>query len=758
MQPLSVIPDPPFATDAPASTRFVTAGGVVVDRTTTPLTLREARAAFDALARALDHQPGVLLGSSFEYPGRYSRYDIGLVNPPLRITCAGARVTLDALDARGAVLLRMLLPALRELPALEQLHVTDGCAQASLRAALPPEREEERSRASSVFDLLRALVTHLHHPGDSCLGLYGAFGYALGFRFEPVRERLPQPVGARDLVLYLADELLFVDAQEGRAERHVYDFTVGDERTHELPRATLDSESRAPRGTHLGPIGSDHSPDEFEQGVRQALGAFARGDLFEVVLSQTFHATSDVRPSDLYQALRELNPAPYGFLMNLGQGEHLVGASPEMFVRVRGRNVETCPIAGTIARGADAMEDAERLRTLLNDVKEEDELTMCTDVDRNDKARICEPGSVRVIGRRQVELYSRLMHTVDHVVGTLREDRDALDAFLAHTWAVTVTGAPKPDALQFIEDHEKTARGFYSGAVGAVLFNGDLNTGLALRTARVCDGRVEVRAGATLLHASDPAKEARECVLKASAVFDALAAATRPVVTRGARPPVTRATTQPAARVLLVDHRDSFVHTLADYLRQAGAEVTTRRSGFDARRISEQPPDLLVLSPGPGRPDDFGCRELLTAAAATGCAVFGVCLGLQALVEYEGGRLDQLPTPRHGSSSLVSDLKGPLFGGFPPVFRAGRYHSLHAATLDGSFPESLRITALGPREPLMSRGALREGCVVMAASHATRPWHAVQFHPESITTDRGLGLRLLRNAVETARARSAASA
>ena len=209
-------------------------------------------------------------------------------------------------------------------------------------------------------------------------------------------------------------------------------------------------------------------------------------------------------------------------------------------------------------------------------------------------------------------------------------------------------------------------------------------------------------------------------------------------------------------RVLLVDHRDSFVHTLADYLRQTGAEVTTLRSGFDPARIGRMAPDLLVLSPGPGRPDDFGCRDVLDAAAAAGSAVFGVCLGLQALVEYEGGHLDQLPTPRHGSSSLISDLKGPLFDGFPPVFRAGRYHSLHAATLDGSFPETLRITALGPLEPLMSRGTLREGCVVMAASHATRPWHAVQFHPESITTERNLGLRMLQNALRTAKPEGAA--
>ncbi len=750
MQPLSIVHASSPALEARATTHYITSGGVHIERHTLPLTLTEARAALSSIARALDTQPGVLLGSSFEYPGRYSRYDIGLVNPPLRITCSSERVELAGLNPRGAALLRLLLPVVSGTSALMDVHVADDIIRARVRPAVAPETEEERSRSASVFDLLRALVAHLGHAGDGLLGLYGAFGYGLGFRFEPVRVQLPQPLGLRDLVLYLPDELVFLDAQEGRAERVTYELTMDTATTRGLARPVLDAADELPRGTHLGATESDHTEAEFEAGVRHALEAFARGDLFEVVLSQTFRAATDVRPSDLYASLRTLNPAPYGFIMNLGAGEHLVGASPEMFVRVRGRVVETCPIAGTIARGADAFEDAERLRTLLNDVKEEDELTMCTDVDRNDKARICEPGSVRVIGRRQVEIYSRLMHTVDHVVGTLRPDRDALDAFLAHTWAVTVTGAPKPDALQFIEDHEKSARGFYSGAVGALMFNGDLNTGLTLRTARLRDGVAEVRAGATLLHASDPTKEARECALKASAVFDALRAATSTPAVRAGVPMLVPQAEK--TRVLLVDHRDSFVHTLADYLRQAGADVTTLRSGFDPSQIRRAAPDLLVLSPGPGRPDDFGCREVLDAAAAAGSAVFGVCLGLQALVEYEGGHLDQLPTPRHGSSSLISDLKGPLFDGFPPVFRAGRYHSLHAATLDGSFPETLRITALGPLEPLTSRGVLREGCVVMAASHATRPWHAVQFHPESITTERSLGLRLLQNALRTAKA------
>src|SRR5258707_4510105 len=135
-----------------------------------------------------------------------------------------------------------------------------------------------------------------------------------------------------------------------------------------------------------------------------------------------------------------------------------------MYVRVTGDRVETCPIAGTVPRGANPLADAENIRGLLTSPKEESELTMCTDVDRNDKSRICVPGSVRVIGRRQIELYSRVIHTVDHVEGRLRPGFDALDAFLTHMWAVTVTGAPKIWAMQFIEDNEDAPRRWYGGA------------------------------------------------------------------------------------------------------------------------------------------------------------------------------------------------------------------------------------------------------------------------------------------------------
>jgi anthranilate synthase len=477
--------------------------------------------------------------------------------------------------------------------------------------------------------------------------------------------------------------------------------------------------------------------------VTAARERFARGDLFEVVPSHAFHAACG-SPAAFYERLRRRNPAPYEFFLNLGESEYLVGASPEMYVRVTGDRVETCPIAGTIARGDGPLEDAANIRALLDSPKEESELTMCTDVDRNDKSRICEPGSVQVIGRRQIEIYSRVIHTVDHVEGRLRPGFDALDAFLTHMWAVTVTGAPKTWAMQFIEDHEDGQRRWYGGAVGMIGFDGAMNTGLTLRTAHIRDGVASVRTGATLLFDSDPAAEERETELKARALLETLKDEERDAAASSCPP---RAGQLPGSglRVLLVDHQDSFVHTLAGYFREHGAEVVTLRAGFGAAALDDHRPDLVVLSPGPGRPSDFGCDELLTELDARGLAAFGVCLGLQAMVEHAGGDLALLAEPAHGKPGRVRVLGGALLAGLPGEFTAGRYHSLHAtaAQVRGGFT----VTAVTP-----------DG-VVMAIEDAAAGRWGVQFHPESILTaaDRA-GHQVIGNVLGLCRARKAGTA
>ena len=715
-------------------TQFQTGDGINISLTASTV---DGNAEIEDLVDRLDEARGVLLSSSYEYPGRYTRWDMGFADPPLAITSRAQDIWVSALNERGTVLLEPVhetLAALGSAAGIVDLRHEpgDGSGAVVCRVERADRRfeEEERSRQPSTFTVVRALV-NLFSCDDPHLGLYGAFGYDLAFQFEPIALTLPRPAEQRDLVLYLPDDLLIVDHEGGIAQRFQYDFAVNGRSTAGLAGGG----ARVPYEPDFELEAScDHEPGGYAAGVRAAHEYFARGDLFEVVTSQMFSEPCVESPAELFRRLKEQNPAPYGFLINLGaagdSGEWLVGASPEMYVRVEGERVETCPISGTIARGQDPIDDASQILALLNSAKDESELTMCTDVDRNDKSRICVPGSVKVIGRRQIEMYSRLIHTVDHVEGRLRPGFDALDAFLSHTWAVTVTGAPKTAAMMFLEQHERTARAWYGGAVGKVGFDGSLNTGLTLRTIRVADGHAEVRVGATLLWDSEPDEEESETELKASAFLDAIR---RP---RSAAATGVAASAPSDRRVLLVDHLDSFVHTLANYLRQTGATVVTRRAGFPTEEISADDFDLIVLSPGPGRPDDFSIGPVVRATLDAGLPLFGVCLGLQGIVEYFGGELGQLTTPVHGKPSAIRILGGQLLDGLPKEFRAGRYHSLFAHRSE--VPDSLEVTAVSLDDD-----------IVMAVEHRELPVAAVQFHPESIMSlDDGVGLALIRNAVD----------
>src|ERR1700751_1360682 len=479
------------------------------------------------------------------------------------------------------------------------------------------------------MSLVRDLVRVFASNDDGMLGLFGAFAYDLVFQIEDLVQKRPRETERRDIVLYVQDQLLADDRATARGVVLSYDFAWNGKSTAGLPRTSAESiYTKSPRQGF-----TDHAPGEYQATVETARAAFARGGLFEAVTGQLFAEPCERSPAEVFQRLCRINPSPYGALMNLGDGEFLVSASPEMFVRSDGRRGETCPISGTIARGRAAIGDAEQIRQLLKSEKDEFELNMCTDVDRNDKARVCVPGTIKVLARRQIETYSKLFHTVDHVEGMLRPGFDALDAFLTHAWAVTVTGAPKLWAMQFVEDHERSPRRWYAGAIGCVNFDGSINTGLTIRTIRMKDGLAEVRVGATCQFDSDPAAEDRECQVKAAALFQGL---------RG-DPPKPLSTFAPDARgsgkqVLLIDHDDSFVHMLADYFRQVGASVTVVRHVHAQHMLNQKSWDLLVLSPGPGRPEDFAIAETIGAALGRKLPIFGVCLGAQRIGEYFGGR------------------------------------------------------------------------------------------------------------------------
>ena len=704
--------------------QYKTQGGIYVEYTQQTLEYKEG---VTFLIERLDTQRGALFASSFEYPGRYTCWDIGFYNPPLVITCKQNFINLEALNQRGEVLLSFIYPLFISHNDFEL------CSQSAtflqLKIKIPNHScfsEEERSRQPSVFSIIRIVLAFFKSDEEPYLGLYGAFGFDLIHQFESLELHQIRDNAQRDMVLYFPDELFVVNHRREEAFVRRYNFQFQGKSTQSL--------SREGTYTRYSPINKplqegDHRPGAYEELVNKAKQHFACGDLFEVVPSQTFYSHYTEQPSSLYKKMLQVNPSPYGFFINLGDDEYLVGASPEMYVRVQGNRVETCPISGTIKRGADAIEDACAIQLLLNSEKEESELTMCTDVDRNDKSRICEAGSVRVIGRRQIEMYSRLIHTVDHVEGVLRDGFDAVDAFLTHMWVVTVTGAPKLWAINFIELHEQSPRRWYAGAVGWFGFNGDLNTGLVLRTVRIQQGIAEIRVGATLLYDSIAEAEEQETRLKASAFLDLLRQNEEKSDALGTPLP----TPGLGKTVLIIDHQDSFVHTLANYFRQTGANVTTIRYDKAITYLEDKSYNLVVLSPGPGRPHDFQIGQTIHAVLARKIPLFGVCLGLQGIVEYFGGDLEILPYPMHGKRSIikVAEAVG-LFKDFGSEFTAGRYHSLHARK--STLPEVLSVTATTADD------------VVMAVAHNDLPVYAVQFHPETILSlEKQQGLKIIIN-------------
>jgi anthranilate synthase len=703
--------------------QYQTPHGIAISRSTGKLPWRKGLSRF---LRELDTQRGIYLSSGYEYPGRYSRWDIVAVRPPLELISFQRDVTFRPLNERGAAINRMLAAVLQDHPHWEDFAEREGTLQGRLKPMPALFPEEERSKQPSVFSILRSLIREFRSEHDDKLAFGGAFGYDLLFQFEPIPLRLPRET-RKDLHLYLFDDIIYMDRKREQIERYSWEFDFNGLTTRGLERT---GETVAPwPKREPSPITSDHTPEEYMANVETVREGMRRGDYYEVVLAQRFRTTYAGKASALFEQMQRANPSPYEFLIQFGE-EQLVGASPEMFVRVEGERVETCPISGTARRTGDPIQDEKNIRALLSSTKEESELTMCTDVDRNDKSRVCEPGTVKVIERRMIEKYSGLFHTVDHVEGFLAEGFDSLDAFLSHMWAVTLIGAPKKAAANAIERLEKSERCWYGGAVGMLSLNGDMNTGILIRTTYLRDGYATYPAGATLLYDSDPASEEAETRLKANSFFRLLGPQAVASAAEEVPEPIS-------VKLLLIDNDDCFIHTLANYARQAGAEVVTYRAGVPFEVLDAVQPDMILISPGPGRPADFGVPDLVRHAARAGVPVFGVCLGLQGIVEAFGGELGVLPYPMHGKPSLVRHHGAGVFAGLPEEIEVGRYHSLFA--IPEHLPASLEVTAQS------------DDGIIMGVRHRELPIEAVQFHPESIlTAANDTGLKMMRNALRLA--------
>jgi len=375
-------------------------------------------------------------------------------------------------------------------------------------------------------------------------GAIGYFSYDMVRLIERLPKRLRDEIGLYDAVLMFYHGLIAFDHVQHRLwiVRNVFTEGHGSlrakyaaavreiKRTRQLLEEPVAAERPNKSTEHSRraslKVDSNFRRPEYLDVVRKAKQYIRAGDIFQVVLSQRFSVKAQANPFEIYRQLRALNPSPYLFYLQLNDVA-VVGSSPEMLVKVQGRDVFYRPIAGTRRRGKDEAEDQRLEREMLASEKERAEHIMLVDLGRNDLGRVCEYGTVKVEKLLTVERYSHVMHIVSSLRGRLREDVDCFDALMACFPAGTVSGAPKVRAMEIIEELERTRRGIYAGGILYLDFTGNLDSCIALRTMVVKNGIAYVQAGGGIVADSTPKGEYQESVNKSKALLTALESAAR---------------------------------------------------------------------------------------------------------------------------------------------------------------------------------------------------------------------------------------
>lgn len=533
------------------------------------------------------------------------------------------------------------------------------------------------------------------------------------------------------------------------------------------------------------PNGSTHQlydppRERYESMVLKLKEHICEGDIIQAVPSQRSQRDmKDLHAFDVYTHLRKINPSPYMFFVDL-ENFFLVGASPELLVKVTDGHVITHPIAGTRPRGKNNLEDEQLAKELLADIKEQAEHIMLVDLGRNDINRVCQPLSTKVDSLMHIERYSHVMHIVSQVSGTLRPECTPFDAFRSIFPAGTVSGAPKIKAMELIAGLEKLKRGVYAGAVGYFSFNNNIDTCIAIRTMVVKDNIANLQAGGGIVYDSVPSSEYQEIVNKmavlARSLEVALAHPSRVHYGSSAQnlsnpfyqawssfgsqsnqkaiassssstsqlqnfndnvteESIThlRNTTDPKKRLLLIDNYDSFTWNLYQYLSQLGQQVIVFRNDKVSVDLCEKlEPARVVISPGPSWPKDAGVSNEVILRFAGRVPILGVCLGHECMVECFGGKIQHCGEIMHGKTSAIThDNKG-VYQNLPQNVPVIRYHSL-AATIQ-TVPEVLEPTSF-----------TSDNRIIMGVRHKEFRIEGVQYHPESIKTE--FGMEMLNNFV-----------
>jgi anthranilate synthase len=580
----------------------------------------------DAALATLDRSPGAWLGCDVAAPGQFRREAMVALDPLLSFYLDGNVLRIVPHGDIG----RALAEHVATLAVFERVQGRLEVAFAAADAAPHP-----------VISLLRRfLQSFAQKPHE--LGLYGALAFDY-YRLSRADALLGD--GRRRLALFLPRRVLLT----GDSGHRWVEFDFPGLQAVPGPQAAIDTvqperfDDDLPEGGHA-------------QAVARGLEQMRRGALRSLVLSQTFRRRVQADAPSAFARLRRDNPYPAMFFVNLGGGERIFGASPDVQVRADEQWVETAPVCGTFRRGGDPVADHEQAKALINSAVDEASLALCSDSDRNDKALVCEPGSVELLSRRRLHFFSTIIHTIDHTRGKRRSDVDGFDIVLAHATPATVTGMPKIDARVAIASLEAVWRGWYAGAAVRIGADGSCEALTILRFARLLGDWAEVRTGGSLLADSEPVREEEETRLKAESMFRVLSG-------QSPRAPDAPLPEPPRRRVCFLDGGDALAALAREALVQAGCE-------FDA-----QAPTLVR---GDGLLDALRSQR----ASSDGRVTLALNNAALALLEQDGAVLEKLEVPQFGRALDCQAVAGGMLDAMGH-FRVGIYatHCVRVASL-----------------------------------------------------------------------------
>ena len=707
---------------------------------------------FRALTSVRSSGPKALLETACIHSREHTQ-SLLMLSAAIKIVCRDFTVSIHALNANGESALNIL----SERMPFFSLEGASLVRKYNTVADIPEQEEQKKLLDISVIEPLRQILQIMkvdQLEDDSTTLLIGCFSFELFHQFEHI-ESLGKDREFPDYEFYIADQLLIIDHQQCSAKAIAKVFKGNTENSirYEYQRQlSLDHSFLAETTVDKHAISKINTPtskkliyttnlndEQYIEKVHALKKHVVAGDIFQAVLARQF--SLDCCDALLaYQILREQNPSPYMFYID-GTEYQLLGASPESAVKVTANDnsVSIYPIAGTRSRGLsdgsiDHDLDSRMEAELRMDAKETAEHMMLVDLARNDIARISKRATRRLKRLMDVDRYSHVMHLVSKVTGELKDEMDCFTAYRACMNMGTLSGAPKVRATQLIAQYESLERGPYGGAVGYINACGDMDTAIVIRSAVVKEGTATVSAGAGIVFDSDPQSEADETRNKAMAVLRAIDTANQLSMTddmlsvaggrlmNSLQMNASEVETSASFRVLLIDNFDSFIYNLAEEFYRMGAEVQVVRNDISESTLNSfiRNSDLVVLSPGPGKPEEAGICISLVQQYRGVLPIMGVCLGHQAIIHAYGGKVARAKFPVHGKVSEIKHNNHYCFAGLTNPLSIGRYHSLVATDIPVpliSIAESngLSMCVIDPEAAVLG----------------------FQFHPESILTSQG---------------------